>query len=429
MRYLTNTPIALMLRMTPKHFNEAIKSQDVAFRKEAINDEINSIMGNNTWVLADLPSGCKPLSCKCIFKRKLKVDGTIENFKARLVIKGFRQKSGIDYFDTYALVTRISTKRLLIAMTSIYNLIIHQMDLKTTFLNGELDKEVYMNQPRGFIMSGNKNKYGGVFSQKGRGRGNGVKEKQSTTGDPTKVIVFVIDEPVVKEMQSSLVDTSILDVEKKSLRSYPPLPTQGSNPTGNTSGMSSYANVTCEPSRKALNFHTLFTPRGNGVDVVVPAESIRAISERNTWGKYGMVKSMLNLSTGLFSFQFSSVDGLNAMLENGPWFIRNHPLILNKWNPDEECLKNPGLGVTKNLRKPSQASRGVPVGPKVDFKRAKEYRSVSKKPTSNATDSYENGDYDEDPYDDDVYEGQDLPDKIQDICDNLDIRVRGRKKK
>ncbi|GJY39107.1 zinc finger, CCHC-type containing protein [Tanacetum coccineum] len=63
---------------------------------------MDSIMGNNTWVLVDLPPGCKPLCCKWIFKRKLKVDGTIEMFKARLVIQGFRQKSGIDYFDTYA---------------------------------------------------------------------------------------------------------------------------------------------------------------------------------------------------------------------------------------------------------------------------------------------------------------------------------------
>ncbi|GJZ85240.1 zinc finger, CCHC-type containing protein [Tanacetum coccineum] len=118
----------------PKTFDEAMKSQDVAFWKEAINDEMDSIMGNNTWVLADLPSEaindemdsimgnntwvlvdlpprCKPLGCKWIFKKKLKVDGTIEKFKARLVIQGFKQ-----------------------------NLIIHQMDVKTTFLNGELDK-------------------------------------------------------------------------------------------------------------------------------------------------------------------------------------------------------------------------------------------------------------------------------------------------
>ncbi|GJR83150.1 zinc finger, CCHC-type containing protein [Tanacetum coccineum] len=109
-------------------------------------------------VLADLPLGCKPFSCKWIFRRKLKEDGTIKKFKARLVIQGFRQKSGIEYFDIYAPVTRISTIRLLIAMTSIHNPIIHHMDVKTSFLNDELEEEVYMNKPQSFIMPGNKNK-------------------------------------------------------------------------------------------------------------------------------------------------------------------------------------------------------------------------------------------------------------------------------
>ncbi|GJV38059.1 zinc finger, CCHC-type containing protein [Tanacetum coccineum] len=137
----------------PKTFDEAMKSQDVAFWKEAINDEMDSIMGNNTWVLANLPQ-----RCKSIFKRKLKVDESIEKLKARLVIQGFRQKSGTNYFDTYALVARISTIRLLIAIASIHNLIIHQMDVKTAFLNGELEEEVYINQPQGFIISDNENK-------------------------------------------------------------------------------------------------------------------------------------------------------------------------------------------------------------------------------------------------------------------------------
>ncbi|XP_077226408.1 uncharacterized protein LOC143859638 [Tasmannia lanceolata] len=119
----------------PKTYEEAIKSQDAAFWKEAINDEMDSIMG-----------------CKWIFKKKMKVDGTIGNFKAMLVAKGFTQKAEINYFDTYALVARISTIRFLIALASIYKFDIHQMDVKTTFLNGEFDEEVYMDQPEGFIM-------------------------------------------------------------------------------------------------------------------------------------------------------------------------------------------------------------------------------------------------------------------------------------
>nr|GEV90025.1 hypothetical protein [Tanacetum cinerariifolium] len=300
----------------------------------------------------------------------------------------------------------------------------------------------------------------------------------------------VAGEQVVKDKQSSLVDIGTPNVKNTGLNSYSPLPMHGSTPAGNSPGKSSYDNVIGEPSRNDMNFYTLFTPRGNGIDVVVLVESIRSISKRfvntsygfflgkrmaypivanyvrNTWGKYGLVKSMLNSSTGLFSFKFSSMDGLNAMFEIGPWFIRNHPLILKKWNPNVnlfkedvgkilvECPKNLGLGVAMNLKKPSQAPKSVPFCPKVGFKPAKEYRPVRKKPTANTSgnkkkameptkekrlvlatqglleqwrDSYENGDYDEDPYDDDMYEGQDLPDKIQEICDNLDIRVRGRR--
>ncbi|GJS10391.1 zinc finger, CCHC-type containing protein [Tanacetum coccineum] len=120
---------------------------------KAIDDEIGSIKENDTWLLSNLPPGCKPLGCKWIFKRKMKVDGTIDKFKARLVIQGFRQKEGIDYFDTYAPVARITTIRLLLALVAIHNLVIHQMDVKTAFLNGDLE-EVYMNQPEGFVMPG-----------------------------------------------------------------------------------------------------------------------------------------------------------------------------------------------------------------------------------------------------------------------------------
>ncbi|GJX67790.1 beta-caryophyllene synthase [Tanacetum coccineum] len=128
-------------------------------------------------------------------------------------------------------------------------------------------------------------------------------------------------------------------------------------------GKSSYANITGKPSGKKVNVHTLFTPGGYGIDVVVPVDSIRTICERfantaydfflgkkiaypivvnyvtNTWGKYGLVRSMFSSSTRLFSFQFSSMDGLDAMLENGPWFICNNPLILKKWHPNENLLK------------------------------------------------------------------------------------------
>ncbi|GJZ34665.1 zinc finger, CCHC-type containing protein [Tanacetum coccineum] len=110
------TPYELCIEEDPRTYNEAMQSRDSAFWKEEIDDEIGSIMENNTWVLSDLPPGCKPL--------------------------GFRQKEGIDYFDTYAPVARITTIRLLLALAAIHNLVIHQMDVKTAFLNGDLDEEM-----------------------------------------------------------------------------------------------------------------------------------------------------------------------------------------------------------------------------------------------------------------------------------------------
>ena len=100
----------------------------------------------------DLPPGCKSLGYKWIFKRKLKVDGSIDKYKARFVVKVYKQKEGVDYFDTYSPITRITSIRMLIAIAALNNLEIHQMDVKKTFLNGELNEEIYMEQPEGFIV-------------------------------------------------------------------------------------------------------------------------------------------------------------------------------------------------------------------------------------------------------------------------------------
>ena len=106
----------------------------------------------------DLPPGCKPLGYKWIFKRKLKADGSIDKYKARLVVKGYKQKEGVDYFDPYSLVTRITSIQMLIAITALHNLKIHQMDVKTTFLNGELNEEIYIEQLEEFIVPGQEKK-------------------------------------------------------------------------------------------------------------------------------------------------------------------------------------------------------------------------------------------------------------------------------
>ena len=131
-----------------------MSSLEAPYWIEAIDDEVESILQNHTWELVDLPPGSKPLGYKWIFKKKMKADGSINKYKARLVIKGYKQKEGLDYFDTYSPVTRISSIRMLIAIAAIHNLEIHQMDVKTAFLNGDLDEEIYKEQPEGFIVPG-----------------------------------------------------------------------------------------------------------------------------------------------------------------------------------------------------------------------------------------------------------------------------------
>ncbi|PHT32531.1 TMV resistance protein N [Capsicum baccatum] len=150
--------VTFLLEDEPRTFKEAMSSSDSSFWKEAVNSEIDSILSNHTWELVDLPSGNKPLVSKWIFKRKMKTDGTIDKYKARLVVKGFNQKEGLDYFDTYSPVTRITSVRMLIALAAVYDLQIHQIDVKTAFLNGELEEEIYMEQPEGFVVPGKENK-------------------------------------------------------------------------------------------------------------------------------------------------------------------------------------------------------------------------------------------------------------------------------
>ena len=105
-----------------------------------------------------MPPGCKTIGCKWILKKKLKPDGTVDKYKARLVAKGFRQRENVDFFDTYSPVTRITSIRVLIALASLHDLVVHQMDVKTAFLNGELEEEIYMDQPEGFVIHGQEHK-------------------------------------------------------------------------------------------------------------------------------------------------------------------------------------------------------------------------------------------------------------------------------
>ncbi|KAL6218155.1 hypothetical protein ACLB2K_011371 [Fragaria x ananassa] len=146
-------------RSEPRTFKEAVNTIDSPLWKEAIKSEIDSILQNHTWELVRIfPPGCKPLSSKWIFKRKLKADGSIDKYKARLVLKGYKQREGLDYFNIYSLVTRITSIKIVLAIDALRNLEVYQMDVKTAFLNGDVEEEIYMEQPEGFSAPGQERK-------------------------------------------------------------------------------------------------------------------------------------------------------------------------------------------------------------------------------------------------------------------------------
>ncbi|KAE9588330.1 putative RNA-directed DNA polymerase [Lupinus albus] len=147
--------MALLADMEPVCFDQAIKEECWI---NAMKEEIHSIEKNGTWELITLPKGKKAIAVKWVYKLKLQPDGTIAKHKARLVAKGFLQKPEVDYDEVFAPVARMETVRLVIAMASSKDWCIWQMDVKSAFLNGPLDKEVYVTQPLGFEVAGQEQK-------------------------------------------------------------------------------------------------------------------------------------------------------------------------------------------------------------------------------------------------------------------------------
>lgn len=149
---------AYLVEKDPESYVEVMSSHDAPFWRETIDDEIHSILSNNIWIVLDLSPRCKPIGYRWIFRKKMKSDGTLDKYKSRLVAKGFTQLKDIDYFDTFAPGARMTSIRFLIALEAIHGLVIHQMDVKIAFLNGDLDEEVYMKQPEGFVNPGQEHK-------------------------------------------------------------------------------------------------------------------------------------------------------------------------------------------------------------------------------------------------------------------------------
>ena len=99
-----------------------------------------------------MPEGSKRVGCKWVFKTKRDSNGNIERFKARLVAKGYTQKDGIDYKETFSPVSKKDSLRIIMALVAQYDLELHQIDVKIAFLNGDIEEEIYMDQPEDFSM-------------------------------------------------------------------------------------------------------------------------------------------------------------------------------------------------------------------------------------------------------------------------------------
>jgi hypothetical protein len=114
-----------------------------------MNAELEALAKTGTWVIVDLPPQVKPIGSKWVYKVKYKADGTVERHKARLVAKGYNQVEGLDYFDTFSPVAKLTTVRILLALASIKQWNLHQLDVNNAFLHGDLEEDVYMTIPDG----------------------------------------------------------------------------------------------------------------------------------------------------------------------------------------------------------------------------------------------------------------------------------------
>lgn len=111
---------------------------------------MNSLRDNATWKLVELPQGAQVLKNRWVYKIKQKADGTTNRYKARLMVKGFTQKPGIDYLETFSPVVKFTSIRAILAVAVAEKMDLAQFDVETAFLNGDLNADIYMKQPEGY---------------------------------------------------------------------------------------------------------------------------------------------------------------------------------------------------------------------------------------------------------------------------------------
>jgi hypothetical protein len=135
---------------------EGVDSTEGKLWKDTMVEEMKSFHKNETWDLVKLPSGRKHVGSKWVFKKKMNAIGQVEIFKARLVAKGYSQVEGVDFGEIFFLVSKLTSIRVLMSLAATFDLEIKQMDVKTTFLHGDMEEVIYMKQPEGFVVKGKK---------------------------------------------------------------------------------------------------------------------------------------------------------------------------------------------------------------------------------------------------------------------------------
>jgi hypothetical protein len=149
---LEQTHLALLSTIEPNCFEEASKDE---FWNKAMDEELDQIEKNGTWELVPRPKNKNVIGTKWVFRNKLNEDGQVTRNKVRLVCKGYAQIEGIDFEETFSPVARMEAIHLILAYACSKNIKVYQMDVKSNFLNGELEEEVYIEQPEGFQLSEN----------------------------------------------------------------------------------------------------------------------------------------------------------------------------------------------------------------------------------------------------------------------------------
>lgn len=147
-RLIENAYSAIVVE--PKSYEEAISSSESTHWKNAMDDEYNSLLQNHTWDLVQEPTNQKVIDNRWVFKVKQNTDGTIERYKARLVVRGFTQEFGVDYHETFSPVVKFTSIRAILSSAAMKKLQLKQFDIKTAFLYGDLKENVFMKQPLGY---------------------------------------------------------------------------------------------------------------------------------------------------------------------------------------------------------------------------------------------------------------------------------------